>query len=194
MFRAWSRRPVVRHVHAGRVVRPPRRLLLLRHGKSDWADSSTPDAERPLSPRGRAACELIAEHLRADQLIPDLVLCSSARRTRQTVEHIAGALPPDVPVLTEDRLYLADVADLLDRLRELDDGVPTVLLVGHNPGMQALAAGLLPVGERPRIPTFPTAALAVEDLAVGRWAELGPSTTRLVSFVTPRSLTSASSR
>ncbi|WP_239311346.1 MULTISPECIES: histidine phosphatase family protein [unclassified Frankia] len=174
-------------------MRPPRRLLLLRHGKSDWADGSTPDADRPLSPRGRAACGLIAEHLCAERLIPDLVLCSSARRTRQTVEHIAGALPPDVPVLAEDRLYLADAADLLDRLRELDDGVPTVLLVGHNPGIQALAAGLLPAGERSRIPAFPTAALAVEDLAVGRWTELGPSTTRLVSFVTPRSLGASAS-
>ncbi|KLL11090.1 MULTISPECIES: histidine phosphatase family protein [Protofrankia] len=174
-------------------MRPPRRLLLLRHGKSDWADGSMPDADRPLSPRGRASCRLIAEHLAADQLAPDLVLCSSARRTRETVEQIAGALPAAVPVLTEDRLYLADVSDLLDRLRELDDGVPTVLLVGHNPGIHALATGLLPVGERSRLPTFPTAALAVEDLAVGRWAELGPSTTRLVSFVTPRSLAGSSS-
>ncbi|WP_250279109.1 histidine phosphatase family protein [Frankia sp. Cppng1_Ct_nod] len=174
-------------------MRAPRRLLLLRHGKSDWTDSATADVDRPLSPRGRAACGLIAEHLRADRLVPDLVLCSSARRTRETVEHIAGALPPDIPVLAEDRLYLAEVSDLLDRLRELDDGVPTVLLVGHNPGIHALAAGLLPVGERPRIPTFPTAALAVEDLAVGRWAELGPSTTRLVSFATPRSLAGSAS-
>jgi phosphohistidine phosphatase len=165
----------------------------LRHGKSDWTDGSLPDADRPLSPRGRSACALIAEHLHTDRLIPDLVLCSSARRTRQTVEHIAGALPAAVPVLTEDRLYLADVCDLLDRLREVDDGVPTVMMVGHNPGMQALAAGLLPVGERPRVSVFPTAALAVEDLAVGRWAELGPSTTRLVSFVTPRSLAEAAS-
>lgn len=169
-------------------MRPPRRLLLLRHAKSDWTDDQTPDAERPLSRRGRQGCALLADYLHAGDLAPDLVLCSSALRTRQTVEGIAGALPTNVPVLTEDRLYLADVSDLLERLRELDDGVPTVLLVGHNPSIHALAVGLLRSSERHQVPTFPTAAFAAEELLVGRWAELGPSTTRLVSYVTPRSL------
>jgi phosphohistidine phosphatase len=93
-----------------------------------------------------------------------------------------------VPVLTEDRLYLAPPEDLLARMREIDDGVPNVMLVGHNPGIHRLAVGLLAGLDRTRIPTFPTAALAVEDLIVSRWAELGPGAARLVSFVTPREL------
>ncbi|MCM3885998.1 histidine phosphatase family protein [Frankia sp. R82] len=164
------------------------RLLLLRHAKSDWAEGETPDIERPLSASGRKACALVADHLREHALTPDLVLCSAALRTRQTVEEIAGALPAGVPVVLEDRLYLAEAQTLLDRLRDVDDGVPTVLLVGHNPGIHTLAVALLAEADRPRIPTFPTAALAVEDLIVPRWAELGQAVTRLAAFVTPREL------
>ena len=164
------------------------RLLLLRHAKADWPQEDIRDADRPISPKGRRAIEPIAEYLAASGIEPDLVLCSSALRTRQTLERLADALPPSVPVLTEDRLYLAEPNDLLSRLREIDEGVPTVMLIGHNPGIHALAVGLLTAAERHRIPTFPTAALAVQELLVSRWAELGPGTTRLVDFVTPRSL------
>nr|WP_106410477.1 MULTISPECIES: histidine phosphatase family protein [Pseudofrankia] len=165
-----------------------RRLMLLRHAKSDWADAETADAERPLSRDGREACKLVAEHVSVERLAPDLILCSSALRTRQTLQRLASALPPEVPVLTEDRLYLAGPDELLARLREVDDGVPSLLLVGHNPGIHALAVGLLPPADRVKIPTFPTGALAVLDLGTRRWAELGPASTRFDSFVTPRSL------
>lgn len=161
-------------------------MLLLRHAKSEPAAYDLSDAERPLAPKGRRACAAVAEHLRAAGLAPDLVLCSSARRTRQTVEGIAAALPLTVPVLTEDRLYLADPDELLDRLRELDDGLPSVLLVGHNPGVHALAVGLVEPRDRPRLPTFPTAALAVLETPVYRWGDLGPGTARLASFTTFR--------
>ncbi len=166
----------------------PRRLMLLRHAKSDWAEAGTQDQDRPLSESGRRACELVARHLAEQEAAPDLILCSSALRTRQTVAGLAHALPASVPVLVEDRLYLAEPRELLERLREIDDGVPSVLLVAHNPGIHALAVGLLPPADQARIPTFPTAALAVEDLAVSRWAELGQQTTRLVSYVTARQL------
>jgi phosphohistidine phosphatase len=169
------------------TARPARRLMLLRHAKSDWP-AGVDDKDRPLAPRGRRACVQLGEALVAGGLRPDLVLCSSALRTRQTVERLAAALPPDVPVVVEDRLYLAAPGDLLERLHDLDDGVPSVLLVGHNPGVHALARLLLPRAERDCLPTFPTAALAVQDAAVARWADLGPGTTRLVSFTTPRSL------
>lgn len=168
------------------------RLLLLRHAKADPpADFGMPDEDRPLSPKGRAGVALVARHLVAARLEPDLVLCSSAARTRETVAQLANALPSSVPVLVEDQLYLAEAGDLLARLRQVDDGVPSVLLVGHNPGLHTLAAALLSPAERHRIPTFPTAALSVHDLAVPRWSELGPASSRLVDFVTPRSLREA---
>ncbi|EFC84361.1 histidine phosphatase family protein [Parafrankia sp. EUN1f] len=168
------------------------RLLLLRHAKSDVAsDPTMRDQDRPLSPKGRTSIALIADHLVAAGLEPDLVLCSSAVRTRETVAHLAHALPSSVPVLVEDQLYLAEANDLLMRLRQVDDGVPSVLVVGHNPGLHSLAMGLLSPPERHRVPTFPTAALAVHDLTVPRWSEIGPASTRLVDFVTPRSLREA---
>jgi phosphohistidine phosphatase len=171
-------------------VNESRRLYLLRHAK---AEPSAPggDIDRPLAPKGVAGCALIADFIRARRIAPDLVLCSSARRTRQTVEAIGAALPAEVPVLSEDRLYLASAVGLLERLRELDDGVPSVLLVGHNPSIHELAIGLLHSGEQTTLPAFPTAGLAVQELTVPRWVELGPHTTRLVAFVTPRSLAGA---
>jgi phosphohistidine phosphatase len=182
--------PVPAPAVGGRPVSEPRRLYLLRHAK---AEPTAPggDFDRPLAHKGIAGCALISEFIRASQIAPDLVLCSSARRTRQTVETIGAALPAEVPVLTEDRLYLASAGGLLDRLREVDDGVPSVLLVGHNPSIHELAVGLLHSGEQPSLPTFPTAGLAVEELTVPRWVELGPHTARLISFVTPRGLAGA---
>lgn len=174
-------------------MRRTRRLLILRHAKADAGIGPTRDMDRPLSGEGRRGCRLVADYFTATGLAPDLVLCSSATRTRQTVERIASALPATVPVLTEDRLYLATADDLLARLREIDDGVPSVLLVGHNPGVHELAVGLLGASDRDRLLTFPTAALAVEDLVVTRWAELGSGTARLNAFVTPKSLASTES-
>ncbi|MBX6390532.1 MAG: histidine phosphatase family protein [Frankia sp.] len=167
--------------------------MLLRHAKSDWAGADTPDHARPLSRDGREACRLVADHVRGRGLRPDLILCSAATRTRETLERIASALPADVPVLTEERLYLASADELLARLREVDDGVPTVLLVGHNPGIHELALGLLPSADRPKIPTFPTAALAVLDLGSRRWAELGAASARFGEFTTPKALRHAGS-
>jgi phosphohistidine phosphatase len=161
-----------------------RRVFLLRHAKSEHAGADTPDADRPLARSGRRACAAVADHLRSSGLAPDLVLCSSARRTRQTVAAIASALPSAVPVVTEDRLYLAEPAELLTRLRELDDGLPSVLLVGHNPGLHLLALALIDPRDRAQVVTFPTAAFAVLETRVHRWAELGPATARLASFTT----------
>lgn len=175
--------PVTGRWHHRRVT-TLRRLFLLRHAKSDHAGADTPDADRPLARKGHRSCAAVAQHLTTTGFAPDLVLCSSALRTRQTVEGIAPALPATVPVLTEDRLYLADPSELLARLRELDDGLPSVMMVGHNPGLHMLAVALLDARDRSRVLTFPTAALAVLETRIHRWAELGPSTARLSSFST----------
>ncbi|WP_035739734.1 SixA phosphatase family protein [Parafrankia elaeagni] len=176
---------------SGAVRRIPR-LLVLRHAQADPPTGpDLRDEERPLSSKGRRQVTVVAAHLVASGIEPDLVLCSAATRTRQTVAQLAHALPSGVPVLVEDQLYLAEANDLLARLRQIDDGVPSVLLVGHNPGLHTLVMGLLNPSERHRVPTFPTAALSVHDLSVPRWSELGPATTRLADFVTPRLLREA---
>src|SRR5215212_9196904 len=111
-----------------------RRLFLLRHAKSSWKDRELADHDRPLAPRGRRATKLIAEHLRQQSVVPAVVLCSSARRTLETLERISPALGEEVSVHLERELYAASEQSLLERLRGLEDGVESVLVIGHNPG------------------------------------------------------------
>lgn len=161
------------------------RLWLLRHAKSSWDDPALADHDRPLSSRGRKACAVLRRHCAATGVTPALVLCSSARRTRETLAALAPALgEPDV--LVEDGLYLASARDLLTRLRALD--VESALLVGHNPGLQELVVSLARPGPlRTRVEAkLPTGALATLDHE--DWGGLGPDVAELVAYVVPREL------
>ncbi len=117
-----------------------KQLFLLRHAKSSWEDPELADHDRPLAPRGRRAAKLIAEHLRRQGIAPELVLCSSALRTRETLESIAPVLGEDVSVQIEDELYAASEQVLLERVRAVEDGIESLLLIGHNPGVAAAGA------------------------------------------------------
>jgi phosphohistidine phosphatase len=164
-------------------------LCLLRHAKSSWADDDLPDLERPLAPRGRRAAGRIAAYLADHGVEPALVLCSPALRTRQTLDLVRPALPGTTRVAVEDGLYGAPAADLLERLRRLPDDLDRVLLIGHNPGLQELAAGLAARPDRERLlGRFPTAALAIFALRQGGWPDLGRRPADLVALVTPRDL------
>ena len=166
-------------------------LYLLRHAKSSWDDPGLSDHERPLAPRGRRAAARIAEYLNREGIRPALVLCSSSRRTRQTLELVAAALP-GVRVQVEAELYGADEVDLLQRLRRLPDAADSVLLVGHNPGLQDLAVALAGGGDAEALARIrakmPTGALATLGAAVTRWRDLRPGGGELVAFVVPREL------
>ena len=166
-----------------------KRLLLLRHAKSSWDDPELADHDRPLAPRGRRAAELIAQHLDAEGLGPELVLCSSARRTRETLARIAPEFDPRAAVEVEGGLYAASADELLERLRAVDDAVRSVLLIGHNPGLQDLAVDLAGGGDEldAMRRKFPTAALATLEFD-GAWRELEAGDAALVGFVTPKSL------
>jgi phosphohistidine phosphatase len=166
-----------------------RTLLLLRHAKSSWDDSSLADIDRPLAPRGEKAARTIARYLLEKRVRPELVLCSASRRTRQTFEAIEPSLGRDVPVEYERGLYGASADELLARLRTVPDEVATLLVLGHNPGLQDLA--LLLAGGGARLDRlrekFPTAALAT--LAAGDgWAALNAGEAELVDYVVPRDL------
>src|SRR5919197_6361745 len=115
-----------------------RELHLLRHAKSSWKEAGLADHDRPLSKRGRESAACIADHLRAVQLAPDLVLSSSALRTRQTLEPIIAAVAP-LRVVIERGLYEAEREALLKRLRAVEKAVQRVLLIGHNPALHELA-------------------------------------------------------
>ena len=162
-----------------------KRLFLLRHAKSSWDDADLADRDRPLAPRGRRAAGVMARHLRDEEISPSLVLCSPARRTRETLE----AVDPSGEVRIEDELYGASEAELLERLRRVPEAIESVMLIGHNPAIQALALGLASRGERLEDVErkFPTGALATLTVP-GAWTELGPDSAELAAFVKPKEL------
>ena len=166
-------------------------LYLLRHAKSDWGDPSLDDCDRPLAARGERAAAVMAVHFAQQGYHPSLVLCSSARRTRQTLESLLPHLPGDPEVLFEEGIYLASRGQLLARMQEIDDGQPRVLLIGHNPGIADLARNLAGSGERDalrRLARFPTAASAVCEFDLERWRDLVPGSGRLVAYAAPKDL------
>ena len=152
-----------------------RALLLLRHAKSSWDDPSADDHDRPLDARGRRAAVLIGAFLAEHAPAPDLVLCSSARRTRETLERLSPLLPREPEVEIEGDLYLAGAGQLLERVARTPDSRSCVLLIGHNPGIEELTrflAGRAPGAAHDRIPPkFSTAALAGFTLP-GSWADV----------------------
>ncbi|MDJ0866859.1 MAG: histidine phosphatase family protein [Myxococcota bacterium] len=170
------------------------KLLLLRHAKSDWDDARLDDHDRPLAPRGERAAALIGAHLAQRGLLPDLALCSSARRAIDTLERVVALLPERPEVRIERSLYLAEPRTLLRSIRVAGDAgeVGTLLVVGHNPGIGALAAALAGRGdardlERMRA-KFPTAALAELEPEVPDWGAVAPRCARLRTYCTPKDL------
>ena len=173
-------------------------LSLLRHAKSSWAEPGIDDHERPLAKRGAKAAPEIGTYLRRERLRPDLVLCSGAVRARATLALVLAELGPPAPeVRYDDALYLATPAVMLGLLRRIDAAHRPpylhVMVVGHNPGLHALALEVIGEGSRKDIAEvatkFPTAALAVLAIDAGSWSEIGAASARLERFVTPRRLT-----
>jgi phosphohistidine phosphatase len=166
-----------------------RTLYLLRHAKSSWDDPGLADHDRQLAARGIRAAASIAAHMRTAGIRPDLVLCSSARRTRQTLDLLGEAVPSGSAVRIEDGLYGAAATELLDVFRRLPPDPRRVLLIGHNPGVQDLALLLVATGEHraQAAEKYPTGALATLETDA-EWADLRPGCARLADFVRPRDL------
>ncbi|MFD8542920.1 SixA phosphatase family protein [Streptomyces sp. NPDC059649] len=190
------------------------RLVVLRHAKSAWPPDVS-DHERPLAKRGRRDAPAAGRRLFADGYVPDLVLCSTARRTRETWELVAPELGARPEVVFEPRVYGASVAELVEVLREVPEQRRTVLLIGHQPGVQDVVLSLVGegVGEGVRPgegsrdgngakvgagagpgneealarlrAKFPTSGVAVLGLS-GAWADLAPGTATLMDFAVPR--------
>jgi phosphohistidine phosphatase len=167
-----------------------KRVYLLRHAKSSWKDSSLPDRDRPLAGRGRRAAKAMAGHLEEEGIRPDLVLCSPARRTRETLELIEGALGDGPEAKVDEALYGAGEPELLAHLKTLPEEVGSVMLIGHNPGIEELALALAGDGEElaRMSKKYPTAALATIDLPARRWSTVRRRSGELVGFVRPKDL------
>jgi phosphohistidine phosphatase len=159
-------------------------LLVLRHAKSSWDGPARDDHERPLNPRGRRDAPRMGELVREYGLIPDVVISSDAVRARLTAEAMAEAAHYAGEILLDERLYMASLDDILLLLRRVRQNAETVMIVGHNPGLEELVEQL--TGERQDLPT---AALAQIVLPIDRWRDLSLATRgTLMGFWRPKEL------
>ncbi len=167
-------------------------IFLLRHAKSSWDDRSLADHDRPLSERGRRAAPRIGVYMRGAGCQPDLVLCSTSERTRQTLKAVLSELDVEPVVEFEEELYLAAPSAMIDLVRSVPDTVEAVLLVGHNPGTGMLAGELSGFGLAGQLnlmrAKFPTTGLAIIELNVDRWKDTVGGCGTLKEFVRPRDL------
>ncbi|WP_314618545.1 SixA phosphatase family protein [Streptomyces stackebrandtii] len=168
-------------------VDTPRRIVLLRHAKADWSDES--DHERPLAERGRKDAPVAGRRLAGTGIGFDLTLCSTAVRTRETWKLAVHELSQRPRTVYEDRLYEASLGELIALLNEVSDEVSDLLVIGHNPGMHALADALAGESDGDLLPRmnrsgFPTSAYAVLAFN-GSWKSVEHGVGRLVDFWTP---------
>jgi len=168
-----------------------RTLYVLRHAKSSWEDPGLDDHSRPLAPRGRRAVAALAQHVQDTGIAPQVVLCSSSRRTRETLE---GVAPPGQWEI-EPELYGASASTLLERLHRLSPSIQSAMVIGHNPAMQVLvlrlADGMGRLAEDSQLGQvqrkFPTGALATLSFDCA-WNELTPGCASLSAYVRPKQL------
>jgi phosphohistidine phosphatase len=168
-------------------VDTPRRIVLLRHAKAEWSQES--DHERPLAERGRQDAPVTGRWLAGAGITPDLTLCSTALRTRETWKLVAPELPQRPRTVYDERLYEASLGELIALLNETSDEVDDLMLVGHNPGVHALADALSGDAEgdllaRMNHSGFPTAAIAVLTFN-GSWKSVEHGAARLATFWAP---------
>jgi len=167
---------------------PARRLLLLRHAKSSWDDPQLEDRERPLAPRGRRAAAALGARLARRGPKPDRVLCSPARRTRETLALLD--LAKRTPVAFDEALYLASAQSLLARIRRLPASARCALVIGHDPGLDHLVRLLVSGGREKALRRlehgFVTGALAELQVPEAGWRELAAGSSTLERFVRPK--------
>lgn len=170
----------------------PRRLVLLRHAKSSWAEPGLDDSERPLAPRGERAAGVIAAQLVKRKLQPDRVLCSTAKRTRETWNRIRPVLVNLPEEVLEPELYLAEPATIFGRIQKTPPRVNTLLVIGHNPGLQRLAVSLVERIDADLAETirakFPTAAMLALVFEAADWSGLSGAPLEVLAYDTPRTL------
>jgi len=164
-------------------------LYLLRHAKSGWDNPSLEDFHRPLSDRGRREAQWVGELLRTRGISPSRIVCSTAQRTRETLAGVVPALAREASIDITRRLYEAPPERLLTIAREQLATDDSVMLIGHNPGLEDFASLLAGTGDRLTIAAlrdkFPPAALASFEFDATRWSDVSVANARLVSFDPP---------
>ena len=167
-------------------------LYILRHAKSGWEDLTLPDHDRPLDPRGERAALVVGRYMAQEGFVPDLVLCSTARRARETRDLAANQWGAEPETVFNRDFYLNGETGLLKHLAAVGDAVKSVLVVGHCPDIQNLAVHLASRGHKEMIAEmrnkYPTAAFAVIKLPIEHWRDIGRADGALIRFMTPKGL------
>ncbi len=168
-----------------------KRLTLLRHAKSSWGDPGQRDFDRPLNARGRDAAPVMGAFMAKNDLVPDLVFCSTAARTRETLALLLPRLRAEPMVEFRDDFYLADPSVMMSAVRQADARAKHILIIAHNPGLEMLAMRLCDpersdIGALARIAEkYPTAAIA-SFAGPDAWADFGKGAAALDLFATPK--------
>jgi phosphohistidine phosphatase len=174
---------------------PIMRLMIFRHAKAEKGAPGMRDRDRPLAARGLKDAPKMGAYMARHKLTPGHALVSPSRRTRETWDGLAGALPGAIPVFYDDRLYDAGPEAIMAVIKETPATVPALIVVGHNPGLHETARLLIASGDveaRERLNEgLPTSGLAVIDFAGDAWDKLHPHSGRLERFLTPRLLKAA---
>lgn len=158
-------------------------LILMRHAKSDWSNPWEADRARPLNKRGRRSATALGRWLRAQALVPDQILCSSALRAQETWAGLALPGRPDL----RDSLYMAEPEQMLAELRHASGN--TVLMIGHNPGIAGFAQSLvITPPDHDRFDDYPTGATLVVSFDLAAWSVLRPGTGTARHFIIPSDL------
>ncbi len=160
-----------------------KQLLVMRHAKSSWKNPNLPDFDRPLNPRGKRDAPRMGRWLLEHDLVPEQILCSAACRAYQTAQLLVLSLGADIPMIAQDDLYHASPATWCETLRQLPEHLGTILIVGHNPELEALVEQLS--GDWRRMPTAAIAHLVARDVS---WQDLPKQGAQLVSVATPKGL------
>jgi phosphohistidine phosphatase len=155
----------------------------MRHAKSSWDDAAMSDFERPLNERGRKAAPLMGEYIRKNQLQPDSIVSSPAERAKQTAQLVKESAQLESEIIFNEKIYEASVGRLLEVIGEQPETVESILLVGHNPGLEGLVKFL--TGE---LQAMPTAALAIVDLQIDKWSEIAASKGELRDLIRPKEI------
>lgn len=156
-------------------------LFVLRHAKSSWENTDLSDFERPLNKRGLETAPMMGEIIKENKFQPELILSSPARRAEQTARLVKDAARINGEIKFDDRIYEASPSRLLEVISEQDEKIKSVMLVGHNPGLEALIKIITN-----EIQPMPTAALAVIDLKIESWKEITSSTGDLRTLIRPK--------
>jgi len=167
-------------------------LILMRHSKSSWDNSYKDDFDRPLNSRGRENAQMVAKHIHSWGFKPELTLCSSALRCKQTLELIIPYFPKKMHIRYLDELYLAPETAILEIIKSIKLSIDQMLVIGHNPGLSDLSQSLIYSSNKKNdyfeTQQFPTSAASIFEMSINNWVNFKLSESKIIDFVTPKNL------